>query len=67
MVGVGEDNLCLDVFAQVAMEDALDRCGRTYGHKYGCLDGAVGGLYEARARLALGVFFLKCEFHTRQS
>ena len=64
VVGVGEDNLCLDIIPQVAMKDTLDGCRSTYGHKNRSLDGAVRSLYFTRTGFGLWVGILQCKFHS---
>ena len=63
-VGVGQDDLCLHILAQVAVEDTFDGSSRTYGHKNRGLYVAVGSLDEACTGFTLWVVMLQCKFHS---
>ena len=49
VVGVAQDNLCLDVVAQLAHVHRLDRTHRAHGHENGGLDLAMVVMSPARA------------------
>ena len=61
VVGVAEDDLCLDVVLQLGEVHALDGTEGAYGHEYGGLDLSVVGSDESGTGTRLGVGMLELE------
>ena len=51
MIGIAEDDLGLDIVAQLVHVHGLDASERAHGHEYRSLDGAVVGGDHAGTRL----------------
>ena len=63
MIGVGEDDLGVQLVGQVALGEAFDGGLRADRHEDRRLDGAVGGVEQAGARAGVGAFGLQFEVH----
>lgn len=63
VIGVGQDDVGVEVARQVALWDAFDGCLRADRHEDWCFHHAVSGMEQARARARVGAFSLQLEMH----
>ena len=65
VVRIAEDDLCVDVVAQLGYVDSLHRADRTDGHEDRSKDLPVVGLYAPCARGSLSTSLMDIEFQHR--
>ena len=65
VVCIAEDDLCVDVIAQLGHMDSLHRANRPDGHKDRSKDLPVVGLYTSSARGSLSTSLMDIEFQHR--
>ena len=63
MISVRQDDARVEIVYQVALRDAFDGGLRADRHEDRRLDGAVGGVHQARARASIGTDGLQLEAH----
>ena len=62
VVRIAEDDLCVDVIAQLGHVDSLHRADRPYGHEDRGRDLPVVGLYTPSSRGSLSTSLMDIEF-----
>ena len=63
MIGVGQDDVRIQLAGQIALRDALDRGLRANRHEDRRFDDAMGGVNQAGARAGVGTGRLQFKAH----